>query len=315
MIELLIALTVGAGVILAALGFSRFQRERQVALQELLEAELATPTRSAQDISELMERAGAFAERALGQTPAVGKIRSKLIQAGSTLRAGEFGALTAGATVLAAGLLWAVGGSALYIPAAAAVPFLARARLGSKARKRMNKMESQLPETLQLIAGSLDAGSSLLLGMELAGEEGEAPLSLELSRVVAECSVGRPMLESLDAMAARIGSKDIMWTVKAIRIQHQTGGKLADTLRVLAEFMHARQEVRGEIRALSAEARFSGKLLIGMPIVLAMFLFVTRRTYIEPLFTTGMGKAMLAASALGLVIGHVWMKKLARVEV
>ena len=316
MMQLLAMVSVGAGIALLAYGFLRQVSERKAALRELLESELDSPTRTPQDISELMERAGAFAERALGRTPAVGRVRFKLVQAGSNIRAGEFGTLMAVGTLVAAALLLVIFRSPLPpLGALAIIPLAAMSRLNAKARKRVAKLESQLPEALQLIAGSLNSGTSLLLGMELAGEEGEAPLATELSRVVAESAVGRPLLEALEAMSERIGSKDIAWTVKAIKIQHQTGGKLADTLRVLADFMHARQEVRGEVRALSAEARISGKILIGMPIALGSFLFLTRREYIAPLFSTTLGHVMLGGACIGLVLGHLWMKKLGKVEV
>jgi len=316
MTQLLSMLMVGAGILLGAYGYFQSRSERNSALRELLESELDEPTKSPEDISQLMERAGAFAERALGESKRLGRVRFKLMQAGSTVKAGEFGATVALVTLIAAALALLLTRSPLAtLGAIVVIPWVAMSRLNSKARKRVIKLESQLPEVLQLIAGSLDAGTSLLLGMELAGEEGEAPLSLEFARVVAESSVGRPLLESLDAMAERIGSKDITWTVKAIRIQHQTGGKLADTLRVLGDFMHARQEVRGEVRALSAEALISGKILIGLPISIGLFLFMIRRPYIMPLFTTVYGKLMLGGGGIGLVIGHLWMKKLGRVEV
>lgn len=316
MIQLLAVIFVGAGIALGAYGFSKHLAERNTALRELLESELEAPTKPPQDISDLMERAGAFAERALGQTQAVGRVRFKLIQAGSTIQAGEFGALLAVGTLVTAALLLLITGSPLpALGALVFIPLIALSRLSAKARKRVMKLEAQLPEALQLIAGSLDAGTSLLLGMELAGEEGDAPLADEFARVVAESAVGRPLIEGLEAMVLRIGSKDIAWTVKAIKIQQQTGGKLADTLRVLADFMHARQEVRGEIRALSAEARISGKILIGMPIALAGFLFLIRREYIQPLFVSGTGRVMLGAACISLVFGHLWMKKLGKVEV
>lgn len=316
MLQLLSILLIGGGIVLGAVGVSKGQEARTVALKELLDKELDKPTKSPQDISKLMEKAGAFADRAMGQSQAVGKVRFRLIQCGSTLQSGEFGAMVAMGSIVSAAILFFLLDSIwIALPALLVVPFLAMARLKSKAAKRVTKLENQLPEALQLIAGSLDSGTSLLLGMELAGAEGEAPLATEFSRVVAESAVGRPLIESLEAMSERIGSKDIAWTVKAIRIQQQTGGKLAETLRVLADFMHSRQEVRGEVRALSAEARISGKLLIFMPISIAIFLYLTRRDYIEPLFTTPLGKVMLGAAGVGLLFGHLWMKKLAKVEV
>lgn len=316
MIALLATLLVGAGIALAAWGVAISKDNRKAALQELLDLELQAPTKSAQELSGLMERAGAFTDRALGKTPIAERLRKTLIRAGSPKTAGEFGGKLAIIAVLASALTFLLSGSPLIaLGPAILMPLIGFARLRKKAYKRVLKMETQLPEVLQLVAGSLDSGTSLLVALELAGEEGEEPLSMEIGRMVAECQVGRPLLEALDAMAERVGSKDVAWTAKAIRIQHQTGGKLADTLRILAEFMHARVEVRGEIRALSAEARISGKVLIAMPILISAFFYVARREYMAPMLETRMGHIMIGAGVAGLTIGHLWMKKMVKVEV
>jgi tight adherence protein B len=112
-----------------------------------------------------------------------------------------------------------------------------------------------------------------------------------------------------------VGSTDLDWTVEAIRIQHTTGGRLADTLRVLAEFMRARLEVRGEVRALSAEARLSAHVLTALPLLVGAFFVFFRGAYIEPLFTTSIGRMMLFVAAGGIVLGSLWMRRIVRVEV
>lgn len=312
----LAALFVGAGLLMVALGLAQRSSGRRERLRQLLEVELEEPTKSPEALSDLMEKAGEFAERAMGKTQTAVSLKERLTQAGSNLKVGEFTAIVAIAAAILGAFGWLIGGSVIVgIIFAAATPFLGLAYIRSKARKRLIKLESQLPPVLQLLAGSLDSGSSLLLAMELAGEEGDAPLATELRRVIAETRVGRPLLESLEAMAERIGSKDIAWTVEAIRIQHQTGGRLADTLRVLAEFMRARLEVRAEVRALSAEARISGKVLTGMPIAIGAFLFFIRRDYLDPLLTTGFGQLMLGAAVVGMILGSFWMKRMVQVEV
>lgn len=313
---LLAALFVGAGLLLVTYGILQRSAGRKEHLRQLLEVELENPTKSPEALSDLMHKAGIFAEKAMGKTPTAASLKGQLAQAGSNLKVGEWVAMVAMAAVVLGFVVGFLGDSFLVgLIMAVATPPLALLQMKSKARKRLLKLESQLPGVLQLLAGSLDSGSSLLLALELAGEEGDPPLAIELNRVVAETRVGRPLLESLEAMADRIGSKDISWTVEAIRIQQQTGGKLADTLRVLAEFMRARQEVRGEVRALSAEARISGKVLIGMPIVIGTFLFFVRRSYLDPLLTTTFGQFMLGAAVVGMVLGSLWMRRLVQVEV
>lgn len=313
---LLAALFVGAGLLMVIIGISQRSSGRRNELRQLLEIELEEPTKSPEALSDLMERAGAYAERAMGKTATAVSLRGRLTMAGSNLKAGEYVAIVALVAAILAVIGWVLTQSVLVgLLLAVITPLFGMMHLRSKARKRLMALESQLPAVLQLLAGSLDSGSSLLLALELAAEEGDPPLATELSRVIVETRVGRPLLESLEAMAERIGSKDISWTVEAIRIQHQTGGKLADTLRVLAEFMRARLEVRGEVRALSAEARISGKILIGMPICIGAFLFIFRRGYLDPLITTTFGQLMLGGAVVGMVIGTLWMRRLVQVEV
>lgn len=312
----LAAIFVGAGLLMVVLGIAQRSSGRRQELRQLLEIELEEPTKSPEALSELMEKAGAYAERAMGKTSTAVSLRSRLTQAGSNLKAGEFMAIVAVAAAIVALLVGSLSNSVLVgVIFAAITPVAGMMYLKNKARKRLIELEGQLPAVLQLLAGSLDSGSSLLLALELAAEEGDAPLATELSRVIVETRVGRPLLESLEAMADRIGSKDISWTVEAIRIQHQTGGKLADTLRVLAEFMRARLEVRGEVRALSAEARISGKILIAMPIGIGLFLFFFRRGYLDPLLSTTMGQLMMGGAVIGMILGSLWMRKLVQVEV
>ncbi|HYO00293.1 MAG TPA: type II secretion system F family protein [Actinomycetota bacterium] len=315
-VTFLAAIFVGAGLLMVVLGIAQRSSGRRQELRQLLEIELEEPTKSPEALSELMEKAGAYAERAMGKTSTAVSLRSRLTQAGSNLKAGEFMAIVAVAAAIVALLVGSLSNSVLVgVIFAAITPVAGMMYLKNKARKRLIELEGQLPAVLQLLAGSLDSGSSLLLALELAAEEGDAPLATELSRVIVETRVGRPLLESLEAMADRIGSKDISWTVEAIRIQHQTGGKLADTLRVLAEFMRARLEVRGEVRALSAEARISGKILIAMPIGIGLFLFFFRRGYLDPLLSTTMGQLMMGGAVIGMILGSLWMRKLVQVEV
>lgn len=316
MMWMLSTLLVGAGIALCAYGVGLYRNSRNAALTELLELQIEEPDKSPQELSALMERAGAFTEKALDRTPIAEKFRKILVQVGSPLTAGEFGGMLMFGTLLSAILLLILTES-FVAPALVLVgiPMFTMARLKRKVRKRVLKLEAQLPEVLQLVAGSLDSGTSLLTAFELAAEEGDEPLASELGRVVGESAVGRPLIDALEAMANRVGSNDFAWTAKAIRIQNQTGGRLADTLKILAEFMQARVEVRGEIRALSAEARFSGLVLTAMPIVIGGLLFTIRREYVEPLLTKPAGNIMLGAAALGIFLGHVWMKKMGQVEV
>lgn len=310
------ALLVACGLAACAWGLAERRKARATLLAELLDRELADPSARPEHLAELVERAGAVAERLLARTSATGGVQLTLTRAGLALRPGEAVAILAIATglVAAAVWLWTASPAAALVVSASAGAALA-GWVARKARDRVRRVEEQLPSVLQLLAGSLESGASVLHALELVVEEGEPPLTTELDRVIAETRVGRSLIDALEAMAERIGSHDLDWTVEAIRIQHRSGGKLADTLRVLAGFMRARVEVRGEVRALSAEARLSAKVLTILPIAVAGYLFAFRRSYLEPLYTTPMGRMMIAVALGGLVLGSLWMRRIVRVEV
>ena len=89
---------------------------------------------------------------------------------------------------------------------------------------------------------------------QLVAEDAAEPLGPEIARVLSETEVGRPLLEALDAMALRLDVPDLNWTVEGVRIQPEVGGRLSEMLRTLSTFMRAREEVRRELRALTARA-------------------------------------------------------------
>jgi tight adherence protein B len=309
-IAYLAALLVAGGIIAVAWGVASREKAGRQSLAQMLDLERVDPTQSPQTLVALMERAGALADRAFKGTATSTKLQASLASSGVKLRPGEFGVLSAGVGLLGALL------SLPFVPLVISVVILGGLPLAiyywmiRKGKKRRIALENQLPTVLQLLAGSLDSGASMLHAMEIVAQEGNAPLADEFARVVVETEVGRPMLDSLQAMADRCASQDLDWTVEAIRIQYTSGGSLSETLRTLAEFMRARVEIRAEVRALSAEARLSGKVLTGLPLLVGGFLMLFRPDYVAPLYQTGTGKMMLVAAGFGMLTGTMWMQRI-----
>lgn len=313
MITLLAAVLVAGGIVSIAWGVAARERASRQALSRLLDLERADPTESPQTLVALMEKAGALADRAFKGTHTTAKLQSALTSAGVRLRPGEFGVVDAGVGVVCAIVAFLILHSLLLsVVVLVVIPLIGYFGMIRKGKKRRIELENQLPTVLQLLAGSLDSGASMLHAMEIVAQEGNPPLADEFARVVAETQVGRPILDSLQSMSDRCGSQDLDWTVEAIRIQYTSGGSLSETLRTLADFMRARVEVRAEVRALSAEARLSGKILTGLPLLVGGFLLLFRRDYVAPLYQTGLGREMLGAAAFAMLIGTLWMQRIVK---
>ena len=212
--------------------------------------------------------------------------------------AGLFGSALIGAVI---------GGLAGWIGMKLALNFLIK--------RRRAKFADQLPDLLQFIAGSLRSGFSLGQGLDAAVREDTQPVAGEFSRALAESRIGVDLEDALDQVADRMESADLRWTVIAIRIQRETGGNLAEVLGNTVGTMRERAQLRRHVRALSAEGKLSAYILVALPILVGGFLFLTRRSYIRPLYTTPVGIGMFIFAVVMVIGGSLWMRSLVKVEV
>lgn len=238
-----------------------------------------------------------------------------LERTGWPLRPAE-AALGAAGVAVAAGLVGGVvlglGGFVLGVLVGGAVPLFVLKRAAGKVAE---KADRQLPDVLGSLSSSMRSGHSLRQGIEAVIDNTSDPLGRELSRVLAETKVGRSFDEALEAMAERVGSNDLRWTVRAMIIQSRTGGRLADILEVLSEFMRDREEVRREVKALTADGRISALVLGVLPFGVVGALLMFNPDYLLPMTREPLGLLMLGGALVLMGLAMVWIRKLVQVEV
>lgn len=244
------------------------------------------------------------------------KIEGSLERARLPLRAGEAMGIFTGVVFITAllGLILTGGifGAAIFAVLVAAIQIFA---VRYMARKRMRAFEKQLPDTLQLLAGTLRAGYSLPQGLEAVSKEIQDPMGYELTRVMTEARLGRELEDALSSTAERLESDDFAWAVMAISIQREVGGNLNELLMTVSDTMVARERLHGEVAALTAEGKLSALILGLLPPGLGVVMYVMNPDYIRPLFTTTMGKALIGIALTLMTIGMGWMKKVITINV
>jgi tight adherence protein B len=192
---------------------------------------------------------------------------------------------------------------------------VARSYLNYLGRRRVTRFEDQLPDTLGILASSVKGGFSLFQAMQLISREAAEPMKTEFIRVVQEMSLGAPMESSLEGLAARVPTEDVDILVAAIVMQHQSGGNLSHVLDVLAHTIRERHRVQQDIRALTAQQRFSATLLALLPFLLALVLFIISPTYISHMFAFGWVLCMPVGAAIMSILGYIVMRRLASIDV
>ena len=264
------------------------------------------------DLTRMTDRAEWVSDTLLRRRGGIAAVSNVLELAGLDLRPGElFGAIAAGfVVVLTFG--WFLLSPLVGLVLALMVPIGARIFVHILATQRRKKFAAQLPETLQILAGSLRAGHGLAQGIETVAREAESPTSEEFRRLTIETRLGRDFVQSLRALADRVGSEDFTWVVQAVEIQREVGGDLAAILDTVAGTVRDRTRIKLQVSSLSAEGRLSAWVLMVLPFGLGAMMAVTNRDYLDPLFTTGTGYRLLAVAAALLIVGGLWLKKIVK---
>ncbi len=315
----IIALLVGAGLACLIIGLLVRGRARDQQLAEILDlpfGERDVPVEAVTEgASALAQGAVSVAARMVGQFDAKGSMALTLERARIPLKPGEYVIVVACAGTVG-GVLLGLITSAVVLGVAGWFGAVAVGALLPKVKitRRRQAFEAQLPEALSLIASSLSAGHTFLRAIQMMCEESEPPLSEEFARVVYETRLGDPLVDSLDRMAQRLDIRDVAWVVQAIRIQQTVGGKLADLLHTLADFIRAREEVRRDVAVLTAEGRISAYVLTALAPFMFLAIQVISPGYMKPMFQ-GWGLVVLAVTGLVMTFGSVVIFRMCKIEV
>ncbi len=198
--------------------------------------------------------------------------------------------------------------------------YLPRVYVRQKQKARLKAFNSQLADTIMLVANALRSGYSLLQSLELVSREAPEPSSEEFGRVVKEVNLGLTPEEALEHLVRRIESEDLDLLVSAINVQHEVGGNLAQILETIANTIRERVRIKGEIKSLTSQQTLSGYVISLLPIVIGFILFLLNSKYMMQLFSTETiicfpVIALPICAGVLLIIGFFAMRKITDIEV
>lgn len=211
-----------------------------------------------------------------------------------------------------------VGGYSLIICAAGGIVLGILAPLGwiiHTRRRRLARIIVQLPEALDMLVRSMRAGHPVATGVGLVAREMNSPISTEFARVFDEMSYGMDLRQAFEKMSQRLELLEISYMLAAMRIQSTTGGNLGEVLAALSIVMREKMKLKAKVKALSAEARFSGIILSALPIFVVIFIVYTNPHYYDLAKTNDLLKAILASAAALMLLGIVLVRKFSNIRV
>ena len=200
----------------------------------------------------------------------------------------------------------------ILIPAGVLTPYLCIDMLRNR---RFNKFREIFPDALDSFARALRAGSPVAGGLDLMAEEADPPVSAEMRKTFVEVNLGVSWDRALENLAKRVPLQEVNLFVTALQIHSRTGGKLGEVMTRLSEYMREQNSLQGEVRAVAAHGKLTGLILTLLPMGIAFMMFLVAPDYILTLFDHPWGKHMIAAAALCLVLAHLIIGRIVKVEV
>lgn len=187
--------------------------------------------------------------------------------------------------------------------------------ISMKANKRMSLLEEQLPDAIELMVRSLRVGHPFASAIGIVASEVSDPLATEFGMIADEATYGRDMGEALKDMAERLDMQDLRFLAVAVTIQQQAGGNLAEILDGLAKVIRSRFRLFRRVKAITAEAQWSGKFLSGFPLLAIVAIQVLKPDYYDEAMEHPWFIPAVLVVGVFLVVNLIVMRTLVNIKV
>jgi len=246
-----------------------------------------------------MQRVAAMGDQAGRPKPGYRVVMNSLILA---LMAGVMGGV----------LLQSGFGGVCAAVAGFAAPYF---RLSMQRRRRLEKLEEQMPDAIDVIKRALRAGHPFNAAIKLVADDMNEPIAQEFELTFSDLNYGGEVRRALLGLLSRVPSVTVMALVTSVMVQRETGGNLAEILDQIAKVVRGRFRFERRVRTLSAEGKMSAWILGLLPLGLIVIMSIASPGYLPIMLTNPLGHKMLFVACFLGVVGIVWIRRIIRIEV
>lgn len=262
----------------------------------------------------------------LSKIPFLNRILSKMMfsrnlqlviqQSGSNMNAGTviliIATMIGAFLLLADSLLHNIGASLVAGVVGGMLPYMF---LKHKRKKRIEKFEESLPDAVDMVANALKSGFSFESALRMVSQEMPDPLGTEFAITFEEQNLGISFVDSLTNLRFRVPSDDLDLFITALKIHRRTGGNLAEVLTQTGETVRERFAFKGEVKSKTIHSRFSGLVLIVLPIVLSLVILALNPDYFMVLLDDKAGNYLLGTALVMQLVGIWIIRKIVDIKI
>ena len=308
--ETIVAVPMAAAVFVFFWALDRVRKERIPLADEPAPAR-ATPRELVERLLKPAAENLSLRRRAEGK-PTLGE---DLARAGLNITAPEYLLMRIGAVALGALIgLFRFGFSIGPLILGAIGFFLPPVVIAYLQRRRQQQFNDQLASMLQLLSNSLKTGYAIDRALETVAAKSQPPVSTEFERVTTEITLGTSVEEALSSLLLRINSPDLEFIVTAILLHIRVGGNLAEVLDNISDTLRDRIQTKRDMSVLTAQSRASASIITGLPILLALGLYIFVPGYYAPMTSSWIGYLMLGFAGFMILVGNLLIQRMTALE-
>jgi tight adherence protein B len=206
-------------------------------------------------------------------------------------------------------------GTVLGLAVAAFMLRLPRMLLAILSRRRADKFNNQLVDTLITMSNALKAGFSILQTFESVARDGENPIAQEFNVFLQQTRLGVNFNEALHNMEARVGSEDLTLVVLSIETARQTGGNLTEVFEQISATIRERMRIEGRIKTLTAQQRMQGRVVSAMPVFILVAMLALQKEIMLPFLQSTVGLISMASVVLLITMGSLMIRKIMDIDI
>lgn len=244
-------------------------------------------------------------------------LEQSIAQAGLTWSKQAFLAASVGFGLFFGLLVFVVNGDMLVALGAAAVGMfgLPNWMLSFLRKRRIAKFIDEFPGAIEVIIRGVKAGLPVGDCFRVIAAEGQEPVRSEFKRIVESQAIGLSIGEASERFAERVPVPEVSFFSIVINIQQKSGGNLSEALSNLANVLRDRKKMKGKVQAMSSEAKASAGIIGSLPFLVGGAVFFTTPSYMMILFTSTLGKIIIAGCLLWMAIGVFIMRKMINFDI
>jgi tight adherence protein B len=181
--------------------------------------------------------------------------------------------------------------------------------------RRIGKFIHEFPNSIDIIVRGIKAGLPVADCFRVIASEGQEPVRSEFRRIVESQTIGLSIGEACERFAENLPVPEASFFSIVINIQQKSGGNLSETLGNLSRVLRDRKKMKEKVKAMSSEAKSSAGIIGSLPFLVGGAVYLTTPSYMMLLFTTNIGKMIIAGGLFWMAIGVFVMRKMINFDI